>query len=79
MESLHLKKLHKRFLDWKITFVLHCGKDLLTDLHKRFLKFKKHVPKYGRATSDFFLGTIGIICLGTTIFPGTFSYTDEWY
>ena len=30
MESLNLKKLLNRFLDWGITFILHCGNDLLT-------------------------------------------------
>ena len=65
MESLNLKKLLNRFLDWKITFTLHCGKDLLTDLYKRFLKIKSNIPKYGRTTNNSFLGTAGTICLGT--------------
>ena len=37
---------------------MHCGKDLLTDLYKRFLKFKENVPKYGRTTNNSFLGTV---------------------
>ena len=41
----NLKKLLNQFLDWQITFMLHFGKDLLTDLYKRFLKFKENVPK----------------------------------
>ena len=51
MESLNLKKLLNQFLDWKITFTLHCGKDLLTNLYKPFLKFKENVPKYRRTTN----------------------------
>ena len=72
MESLNLKKLLNRFLDWKITFILHCGKDLLTDLYKRFLKFKENVPKYGRTTHNSFLGTVGTICLRTYNLPKNF-------
>ena len=64
MESLNLKKLLNRFLDWKITFVLHSGNDWLTNLHKRFLKFKENLPKYGSATNNFFLGTVGTIYVG---------------
>ena len=33
---------------------MHCGKDLLTDLYKRFLKFKENVPKYGRTTNNLY-------------------------
>ena len=65
IESLNLKKLHNQFLYWQITFILHCGKDLLTDLYKRFLKFKENVPKYGKTTNNSFLGTVGTIYLGT--------------
>ena len=65
MEPLNLKKLLNRFLDYKITFTLHCGKDLLTYLYKHFLKFKENVSKYGRTTSNSLLGTVGTICLGT--------------
>ena len=65
MASLNLKKLLNRFLDWKVTFILHCGKDLLTDLYKRFLKFKENVPKHGRTTNNSFLGTVDTICVGT--------------
>ena len=72
MESLNLKKLFNRFLDLKITFILHCGKDLLTDLYKPFLKFKENVPKYGRTANSSFLGTLGAICLGTYNLPKNF-------
>ena len=44
MDSLNLNKPLNRFLDWKITLILHCGNDLLTALYKRFLKFNKNVP-----------------------------------
>ena len=64
MESLNLKKLLNRFLYWKIPFVLYCGNDLLTDLHKHFLKFKENVPKNGR-TNNSLLGTFETTCLGT--------------
>ena len=47
------------------TFILHCGKELLTDLYKRFLKFKENVPKYGRTTNNSYLGAFGTICVGT--------------
>ena len=65
MKSLNLKELPNRFLDWKITFILDCGKELLTDWYKSFLKFKENVPKYGRTTNNSFLGTVSTICLGT--------------
>ena len=65
MESLNLKKLLNQFLDWQITFILHCSKDLLTGLLKRFLKFKENVPKYGRTTKNPLLCTVGTICLAT--------------
>ena len=65
MESLNLKKLLNRFLDWKITFILHCGKDLLYDLYRRFLKFRENITNYGRTTTNSLLGTVGTICLGT--------------
>ena len=65
MESLNLNKLLNRFLDSKVTFILHCGNDMLTDLYKRFLKFKENVPKNGRTTNNSFLGTAGTISLGT--------------
>ena len=65
MESFNLEKLLNRFLDWKMTFMLHCGKDLLTNLYKCFLKVKENVPKYGKTTSNSFLGIVGTICLGT--------------
>ena len=51
-------------MDWKITFILHCGNDLVTDLYKHFLKFKENVPKYGRITDNSFLGTVSTICVG---------------
>ena len=65
MESLNLKKVLNRFLDWKVTSILHCGKDMLTDLCKRFLKFKENVPKYGITTNNSFSGIVGTICSGT--------------
>ena len=89
MDSLNLKKLLNRFLDWKITFILHCGKDLLTNLYKCFLKFKENAPKYGRKTNNSFLGTVGTICLGTYNFSKNFlihwliiltgSYTGKYF
>ena len=64
MASLNLNKILNQFLDWKITFILHCGNDLLTNFCKRFLKFKVKVPKNERTTNNSFLSTVGIICLG---------------
>ena len=58
MESLNLSKLFNRFLDRKITFILHCGNDLLTDLYKSFLIFKANIPKNGRTTNNSLLGTV---------------------
>ena len=45
--------------------MLHCGSDLLTNLCKRFLKFKENVPKTGRTANNSILGTVDTICLGT--------------
>ena len=65
MESGNLNKLLNRFLNWKITLILHCGNNLLAALYKRFLKFKENVPNNGRTTNNSFLGTVSTICLGT--------------
>ena len=65
MESLNLKKQLNQFFDWKITFILRYDKDLLTDLYKHFLKSKENIPKYGRATNNSLLVTVGTMCLGT--------------
>ena len=65
MESLNLKKLLNWILDWKITFILNCGNDLLTELYKSFLKFNENVPKYGRKIENSLLGAVGTICLRT--------------
>ena len=72
LETLNLNKIPNRCLDWKIAFICHCGNDLLTGLHTRFLKFKENVPKNGRRTNNSLLGTDGIICLGTYNFYKTF-------
>ena len=65
MESLNLKKANRSIFGLKNKFILHCGKNLLTDLCERFLKFKENVPKYGRTTSNSFLCTFGTINLVT--------------
>ena len=65
MESLNSKKLLNQFLDWKITFKSQCGNDLLTNLYKRFLKFREN----GTTTNNFLLGTVGTIWLGTYNLP----------
>ena len=65
METLNLNKLLNQFLDWKITLILHCGNDFLTDLCKCFLKFKENIPENGRTTSNSFFGTASTIYLGT--------------
>ena len=65
MEYLNLNKLLNWFLDWKITFILHCGNNLLTDLYKHFLRFKESFPRNGRLTISSLLGTVGTICLAT--------------
>lgn len=51
--------LLKRFLDWKITLILHWGRVLLKQLNSQDLTFKKHWPKKRRAMK--------ISCLGTVI------------
>ena len=61
MELLNLNKLINRFLDGKITFILHCGNDLRTDLYERFLKFIENLPKNGRTINIVFLGTVGTV------------------
>ena len=65
MEFFNLNKILNQFADRKITFIMHCGKDLLTDLYKCFLQFKNNSLKDGRATNNAILGTVGTICLGT--------------
>ena len=55
MLSLNRKRLLKRFLDWKITLMLHWGSVLLKQLYNLDLKFKENWPKNGRTikTSSF--------------------------
>ena len=65
MKPLNLRKLLDRFLDLKITFILHCSNDLLTDLYRRFLKFKENFPKNGRTIKNPPLGTVGTTCFET--------------
>ena len=65
MESFNFNKLFNRFLDWKITFILHCVNDLLTNLYKLFLKFNENFPKNGRTANNPILGTVRTVCLGT--------------
>ena len=48
MLSLNRKRLLKRFLDWKITLMLHWGSVLLKQLYNLDLKFKENWPKKGR-------------------------------
>ena len=52
MESLNSNKLLNRFLDWKITFILHCGNVLLKDLYKCVLKFRVNFPESGRTINN---------------------------
>ena len=65
MESANLNKILNQSLDWKITFILHWSNGLLTDLYKRFLKFKENFPKNERTTNNSLLSAVGTICLGT--------------
>ena len=43
------KSILKRFLDWKITLMLHWGSLLLKQIYNLDLKFKENWPKKGRA------------------------------
>ena len=81
MEFLNLKKLLNRFMDWKIIFILHYDDDLLTDLYKRFLKFKENVLKNARTTNNSLLDTVGVTSdvIERTICPKTFWYIDQLY
>ena len=45
MLSLNRKRLLKRFLDWKITLMLHWSSVLLKHLYNLDLKFKENWPK----------------------------------
>ena len=77
MESLNFNKLINQFLGWRITFILHCGNDLLTDFYKNFLKFKENFPKNGKAINNSHLGTTGTICLVTYNLSRNFWYFKE--
>ena len=59
------KRLLKRFLDWKITLMLHWGSVLLKQLYNLDLKFKENWPKKGRTIKISFLGTVIKVLLGT--------------
>ena len=65
MLSLNRKRLLKRFLDWKITLMLHWGSVLLKQLYNLDLKFKENWPKKGITIKTSFLGTVIKILLGT--------------
>ena len=49
--------LLKRYLDWKITLILHWGSVLLKQLYNLDLKFKENWPKKGRTIKISFLRT----------------------
>ena len=72
VESLNLNKLLSRFLDWKRTFIMHCGNVLLSDFYKGILKFIENFPKNSWIIKFFFLVTVGTICLGTSILSKRF-------
>ena len=65
MECLNINKLLHQFLDWKITFIAHCGNVLLIDLYKYFLKIIENFAKNGRTINNSLLGAVGTICLGS--------------
>ena len=67
MLSLNQNRLLKRFLDWKITLMLHLGSALLKQLYYLDLKFKENWPKKGRTVKIYFLGTVIKALLGTKI------------
>ena len=67
MMSLNRKRLLKRFLDWKITLMLHWGSVLLKQLYNLDLKFKENWPKKGRTIKTSFLGKVIKILLGAYI------------
>ena len=52
------KSILKRFLDWKITLMLHWGSLLLKQIYNLDLKFKENWPKKRRAIKTSFLGTV---------------------
>ena len=54
-----------RFLDWKITLMLHWGSVLLKQLYNLDFKFKEIWPKKRRTIKTSFLGTVIKILLGT--------------
>ena len=58
MLSLNRKRLLKRFLDWKITLMLHWGSVFLKQLYNLGLKFKENWPKKGGTIKTSFLGTV---------------------
>ena len=65
MLSLNRKILLTRFLDWKITLMLHWGSVLLKQLFNLDLKFKENWPKKRITIKTSFLGTVIKILLGT--------------
>ena len=65
MLFLNRKRLLKRFLDWKITLMLHWGSVLLKQLYNLDLKFKENWPKKRRTIKTTFLGKVIKILLDT--------------
>ena len=54
MLSLNRKRLLKRFLDWKVTLMLHLHSVLLKQLYNLDLKLTEHWPYKGRTVIKIF-------------------------
>ena len=63
--SLKWKREEKRFVDFRIILILHCGKEFLKQVLVFCFKLDDNVPRYGSIIKCFFLGTAGITFFGT--------------
>ena len=71
--TLQSRVFHKNDIDDKKLLEAQQKLYMLTDLYKRFLKFKENFTKNGRTTNNFLLRTIGTIWLGTFNLSNNFS------
>ena len=55
----------RRFVDLKITLMLHCGNEFRMEVCSFRFKFDDKVPRKGKIISSSFFGAVKYTCFGT--------------
>ena len=59
------KRAERRFVDFKITLMLHCGNEFRMEVCSFRFKFDDIVPRKGKIISSSFFGAVKYTCFGT--------------